>query len=52
MKPNSLNQRIRFVVTATDKGAGLFETLNLIGKEGALERIGKFREFYENMPVL
>lgn len=49
--PNSLNQRIRFVVTATDKGAGLFETLNLIGKEGTLERIRKFRDFYEKAPV-
>ena len=50
-KKNSLNQRIRFIVTATDKGAGICETLNLIGKESTLERIGKFRKFYENMPI-
>ena len=52
MKKNSLNQSIRFIVTGTDKGAGLCETLNLIGKEQALERIKAFREFHNWVPVM
>lgn len=47
IKPKELIHPLRVFITGTEAGPGLFETMELIGKERCVERISKIIERYE-----
>lgn len=50
IKAKELIHPLRFFITGTDAGPGLFETMELIGKERCIKRISNITESYEHRP--